>query len=61
MHPARTMNFKDLCAGLAEARAAGRVSEQADDTGLRLYCYTRSAVYDRVWTPFTLMARGCVV
>lgn len=61
MHPARSMTFKELCEGLAAARAAGLVSETADDTGLRLYCYTRSAVYDRQWTPFTLMARGLIL
>lgn len=61
MHPARAMSFQELREGLAEARAAGLVSEQADDTGLRLYCYTKSAVYDRAWTPFSMMARGLIL
>lgn len=61
MHPARTMTFRELCDGLAEARANGLVFEQMDDTGLRLYCYTNSAVYDRAWTPFALMARGLIL
>ncbi|MCK9918313.1 hypothetical protein MXD81_55245, partial [Microbacteriaceae bacterium K1510] len=55
------MTFKELRDGLADARAAGLVSEQADDSGLRLYCYTNRAVYDRNWTPFSLMARGLVL
>jgi RNA ligase len=61
IHPARSMTFKELTEGLAEAKAARIVSEQADDTGLRLYCYTKSAVYDRNWTPFSLMARGLIL
>lgn len=60
-HPARGLIFAELMAGLEEARAAGLVNEQIGADGLRLYCYSKSAVYDRAWTPFSLMARGLIV
>ncbi len=61
IHPARQMTFDELQRGLIAARDAKLVSEQIGADGLRLYCYTRSAVYDRQWTPFTLMARGLII
>jgi RNA ligase len=60
-HPARVLTYRELTDGLAEAKAAGLVNEQIGADGLRLYCYTKSAVYDRAWTPFSLMARGLVL
>lgn len=60
MHPARAMTFQELADGLAQAKAERRVSEQVDGD-LRLYCYTNSTVYDRAWTPITLVARGIVL
>jgi RNA ligase len=60
-HPARAMTFAELREGLAEAVAARTVSEQRGADGLALYCYTKSAVYDRAWTPFTTLARGLVL
>lgn len=61
IHPARTMAFSDIRDGLAEARAKRLVSEQAGPDGLRIYCYSQSAVFDRAWTPHTLMARGLIL
>lgn len=60
-HPARVMSFAELCDGLAEARAAKTVAEHRGPDGLALYCYTKNAVYERVWTPFTTMARGLIL
>lgn len=60
-HPARTLSFVDLAAGLEEARSAGLVNEQIGADGLRLYCYSKAAVYDRAWTPFSLMSRGLIL
>jgi RNA ligase len=59
-HPARTMPFDDLYAGLLAAVESGFVNEQVDGD-LRLYCYTKSCVYERAWTPITMMARGLVL
>lgn len=61
LHPARTTPFGDLCASLDEAKASRLVSEQQGPDGLRLYCYTNAAVYDRQWTPATLIARGLIL
>lgn len=59
-HPARLLRYSDLEEGLAAAREAKLVSEKrAGD--LSLFCYTQAAVYDRQWTPFTLMARGLIL
>lgn len=59
-HPARTMLYRDLTDGLRAAVDAKLVSEKADGN-LRLYNYTPACVYDRAWTPFTLLARGLVL
>ncbi len=61
IHPARKLPFSDVHSALQEAREAGLVNEQRGDDGLRLYCYTRSAVFDRQWNDATLMARGLVL
>jgi RNA ligase len=60
MHPARKMRFRDLADGLREAKEAKLVSEQCDGD-LRLYCYTKSCVYDRGWSEITLLARGLIL
>ncbi|MDO9428194.1 MAG: RNA ligase [Methylobacterium sp.] len=62
IHPARTMAFGDLIAGLEKARVAGLVSRKTcPETGLVLYCYTQRCVYDHGWDAFTLLARGLIV
>lgn len=60
-HPARQMPFRDLHAGLLQARDAGHVSEQVSSDGLRLYCYSKACVYERAWSPVTLVARGLIL
>lgn len=60
-HPARSLSFGELASGLAESVAAGLVNESIGTDGLRLYCYSKAAVYDRAWTTFSLMARGLIV
>jgi RNA ligase len=59
-HPARLMEFDDLYDGIIAAREGGLINETSHD-GLSLYCYSRSAVYDRIWTPITLMCRGLIL
>jgi RNA ligase len=54
------MDFATLVAGLNAAVADGLVYERRDGD-LSLFCYTRNAVYDENWTPFTVMARGLVL
>ena len=49
-------------ADLLAAVAAGHVSEKiAESTGLRLYNYTPTAQWGRIWTPVTLACRGLVL
>lgn len=60
-HPAHAVPFPELLAGLHAAVDARHVVARPDGRGLTLYCYTGAAVYDRVWTPWTLAARGLVL
>lgn len=60
-HPARTMPFAELFAGLQVAVADKLATEARSDDGLCLYTYSRSCVYDRAWTPITLLARGLIL
>jgi RNA ligase len=61
-HPARTMPFAELWAGLQAARAAGMVLVRQDaDTGRSLWCYTTRCVYESGWDAFSLLARGLVL
>jgi RNA ligase len=60
-HPARTMPFRDLVDGLRSARDARLVTEQRSATGLSLYCYTQSCVYDAQWNEVTRIARGLIL
>jgi RNA ligase len=61
-HPARTIPFAKLWAGLQAARAAGMVLMRQDaDTGRSLWCYTTRCVYESGWDDFSLLARGLVL
>jgi RNA ligase len=59
-HPAHELDYDTLLGGLNEAVASGQVYERRDGD-LSLYCYTRAAVYDQSWTPFTVMSRGLIL
>jgi len=62
IHPARSMSFAEINAGLEAAIKAGHVNMSwSFAEGLALYCYSKSCVYDRAWTPFTKMARGLIL
>lgn len=59
-HPARTMPFAELAAGL------GREVEQQNvfrvtDGPLDLFVYTNACVFERRWGLFSLIARGLVI
>ena len=61
-HFARTMDFGTLVAGLEQARAQQAVYCKTDPaTGLQLWAYTASCVYDRKWDAFSLHARGLIL
>ena len=61
-HPARTLLFTDLLAGLHTAQAAGLVLRRYDTgTGRSLWCYTTKCVYDGTWDEFSQLARGLVL
>ena len=61
-HPARRMSFDDLLAGLERARAGGAVNRRYDPpTGLSLWIYSGSCVYDDLWNEFSLIARGLIL
>ena len=61
IHPARQLAFAELAEQMAGACAAGLVFPVEGDAGLRLYCYTRHCVYERAWSPVTVMARGLIL
>jgi RNA ligase len=60
VHSARLMDYDELVAGLNEAIDAGMVFVRHSGD-LSIYCYTPNCVYDRNWTPITLLARGLVL
>lgn len=60
-HPAVTMDFNILQAGLEASVESGHTRKTTDDTGLELYCYTEACTYDRQWNDFTLLARGLIL
>lgn len=60
-HPARTLGFEELYAGLQRSIAAGDAYEKVGEDGLRLYCYSDQCTYERHWNPITLLARGLIL
>ncbi len=61
-HPARAMHFDDLRDGLEREVSAGNVNKQINDhLGLTLYCYSKSCVYEKAWSPYSELARGLIV
>ena len=62
IHPACTIPYDDLIAGLETARAASLVVRRFDQaTGRALYIYSNRCVYERAWTPFSILARGLIL
>lgn len=60
-HPAVSMPFDDLRAGLLAALDSKLVTRHLSGEGLETYCYSNSCVYDRQWSPVTLVARGLIL
>jgi RNA ligase len=62
IHPARTLSFDDLMAGLQQACSLGFVYPRLDAaSGLRLFIYSPQCVYENGWDQFSLLARGLIV
>lgn len=59
-HPARTMPFDELYAGLRAQLAAGNVVRAAEGP-LELYLYSNRCIFERNWNLFSLISRGLVV
>ena len=61
-HPARSMPFDELFAGLEAARHAGLVvRKDCLATGRAIYVYSQECVYTNGWNDFALMARGLIL
>ena len=61
LHPAHTMPFDALLAGLKAALAERLVYERPGPDGLALYVYTERCVYEAAWDVFTISARGLIL
>lgn len=62
VHPARSEIYDLLFDRLEAEVEAGIVNRSRDaETGLNLYVYSKSCVYERAWTPTTKLARGLVL
>lgn len=60
-HPARSMAFDALYAGLEAERAKGMVVRKDCPEGRALYVYSNACVYDNGWNAFSLLARGLIL
>lgn len=59
-HLARTVPFDELYRNLLAEKEAGNVRSQRDGD-LELFTYSEACVYERRWTPWSLIARGLIV
>lgn len=62
-HLARQLDFETLVAQLEEARAEKAIycRGHEDLPGLLIWNYTNKCVYDKMWTPITMHARGLIL
>jgi RNA ligase len=61
-HPARTIRFDELYAGLQCAVREHTVYVSRDaDNGLELYAYTNGCVFDKRWDLYSPVSRGLIV
>lgn len=61
LHPARTMEFRELVDALHAAKADRAIQYLDGPDDLQLWKYTNRCVYDRLWTPITVLARGLIL
>ncbi|WP_169053567.1 RNA ligase [Alteraurantiacibacter aquimixticola] len=60
-HFARTITYDELTSGLEAARSEGAIYCRKREDGLLIWNYTNACVYDRMWGPFSLIARGLII
>lgn len=60
LHPAHTIPFGELIAGLEAEIEKGYVNKRSHGP-LTQYTYTQSCTYDAAWNIFTMSARGLIV
>ena len=61
IHPAHTLHFDDLLAGLKAARDERQVYERPGPDGLVLWLYSERCVYESQWHTITIAARGLIL
>jgi len=61
MHPARTMPFSEVHAGLMSGVTEGIINKTDGPDGLQLFTYSQKCVYGKRWNDFALMARGLIL
>lgn len=62
-HLARQLDFRTLLSQLEQARAERAIycRGNADHPGLLIWNYTNKCVYDKMWTPISMHARGLIL
>jgi len=60
-HPAYTMSFDDLLAGLTAEVDAGNVNMKENGEGLQIYSYSMQCTIERNWNVFNLISRGLIL
>jgi RNA ligase len=61
VHPARQIDFDILLDALHEARKEKALSYVDGPDDLQLWRYSNRCVFDRMWTPITVLARGLIL
>ena len=61
LHPARTVPFDALFAGLQAAHEKRLVYRRPGPDGLVLYVYSEHCMYEGAWDEFTMAARGLIL
>jgi RNA ligase len=61
LHPARQMDFDSLLTALHAAKAERALMYVDGPDDLQLWKYTNRCVYDRMWTPITVLGRGLIL
>jgi RNA ligase len=60
IHMARTIPITTLIENL-EAEIAQKTIYRISQGALDLYCYTKRCVYNQLWNPTTILARGLII
>lgn len=60
-HPAHTIPFDTLLAGLQARQQQGLIHRQEGPHSLSLWTYSRTCQYESKWDPITIVARGLIL